>query len=119
MTEEDLKARTKQFALRVLRLVDSLPHSFGARTIGKQLADSATSVGANYRSACRGRSRKEFLAKLGIVEEEADESAYWLELVVESGLVKSPLVEPLLQEAQAITKIMRASRLTASRRLKE
>lgn len=76
MTEDELKQRTKQFALRVMKLVDSLPHTPAGRTIRSQLADSGTSVGANYRSACRGRSKREFIAKLGTVEEEADGSAY-------------------------------------------
>ena len=73
MTEDELKRRTKQFALRVMRLVAALPHSVEARVIGKQLVAAGTSVGANYRAACRGRSRAEFVAKLGIAEEEADE----------------------------------------------
>lgn len=86
MTTEELKQRTKQFALRNIKLVQSLPSEDVARTIGRQLLRSGTSVGANYRAACRARSDAEFRAKLGIVEEEADESAYWMELLVESGV---------------------------------
>ncbi|MGA2467480.1 MAG: four helix bundle protein [Thermodesulfobacteriota bacterium] len=86
------------------------------RVIGKQLIRSGTSVGANYRSACKGRSKAEFAAKLGIVEEEADETAYWLELIVEGGLLEKNLVEPLLKEANEIVAIMASSRKSASRR---
>ena len=84
MTEEEFKNRTKQIALRVIRLVESLPSSNTAQIIGKQLLRSATSIGANYRAACRGKSTADVLYKLAIVEEEADESLYWLELLVES-----------------------------------
>src|SRR5436309_2820591 len=108
MTEDELKRRTKQFALRVLKLIDALPTTLGGRTVGSQLVSSGTSVGANYRSACRGRSRAEFIAKLGIVEEEADESAFWLELIMESGMLQGRLVQPLHQEATGLAKIMRA-----------
>ena len=81
----DLKERTKTFALSILRLVDDLARSRASDVIGRQLLRAATSVAANYRSARRARSRKEFLAKMGIVEEEADESAFWLELMLEAG----------------------------------
>ncbi len=81
MNAEELKARTKKFALRVLKLVAALPKNIQGRTIGGQLVRSGTSVAANYRAACRGRSRAEFIAKIGVVEEEADESAFWLELI--------------------------------------
>jgi four helix bundle protein len=116
MNEEDLKRRTKQFALRVIKLVGSLPRSIEGRAIGNQLINSGTSVGANYRSACKGRSKAEFVAKLGIVEEEADETAYWLELIIEGGLLEKGLVEPLLKEANEIVAIMASSRKSASRR---
>lgn len=112
MNEDDLKQRTKQFALCVLKVVDALPNRRSAWTVGGQLADSGTSVGANYRSACRGRSRAEFVSKLGIVEEEADESAYWLELIIEAEMLKPALIEPLRKEAVEITKIIRSSRMT-------
>jgi four helix bundle protein len=111
MTEpaKDLKVRTKQFALRVIKLVNSLPKNWIAQTIGKQILRSATSVGANYRAAWRGRSRAEFRAKLEIVLEECDETAYWLELLQEAEIMKAPLLEPLRHEADQITAIMVAS----------
>lgn len=87
MTENDLLQRTKDFALRVIKLVDALPNTIAGRKIGDQLIRSGTSVAANYRSACRGRSKAEFIAKLGIVEEEADESALWMELIMASNLI--------------------------------
>jgi four helix bundle protein len=117
MTEAELKRRTKQFALRVLRLVGALPRTIEARAIGSQLVRSATSVGANYRAACRGRSKAEFIAKLGTVEEEADESAYWMELVIEGGLLQKPRVDSLHREACELTAIMAASRISASKSL--
>jgi four helix bundle protein len=79
MNAEELKKRTKLFALRILKLVAALPNTLQGRTVGGQLVRAGTSVGANYRAACRGRSKAEFIAKLGVVEEEADESAYWLD----------------------------------------
>jgi four helix bundle protein len=113
-----LRERTTAFALRVMRLVDSLPRTRAAEVISRQLLRSATSVGANYRAACRGRSKAEFLAKLGIVEEEADECVYWIELVVASGLMKEELVHPLLQEANEIVSMIVASiRTGRTRRL--
>ena len=118
MNAEDLKARTKQFAIRVLKLVAALPNSVSGRTAGGQLARSGTSVGSNYRAACRGRSKPEFIAKLGVVEEEADESAFWMELIIEGGLLKKQAVEPLLSEANELAKIMARSRISASATLK-
>jgi four helix bundle protein len=115
--ELELKKRTKAFALRVMKLVGALPETTVGRTIGNQLIRSATSVGANYRSACRGRSKPEFVAKLGIVVEEADECVYWLELIVEGELLKKALVEPLLLEANELTAIMIASHKTAQSRI--
>jgi len=88
MDEEELKRRTKRFALQVMVLVDSLPNTQVGRAIGAQLVRSGTSVGANYRAACRGRSKAEFAAKLGTVEEEADESGYWMELIIEGKLME-------------------------------
>ena len=115
MNKDDLKARTKQFALRVLKLVDALPNSKSGRAIGGQLVRSGTSVGSNYRAACRARSRAEFIAKIGIVEEEADESAFWLELIIDHGLLKEAVVKPLLVEAGELTAIMASSRISAAR----
>ncbi len=89
MDAEELKKRTKQFALRVLNLVGALPNNIQGRAVGGQLVRAGTSVAANYRAACRGRSRAEFIAKLGTVEEEADESAFWLELIIEGSLLKA------------------------------
>ena len=115
MTEKELKGRTKQFALRVIELVGALPNNTVGRVIGGQLIRSGTSVGANYRAACRGRSKSEFRAKLGTVEEEADESGYWLELIIDAKLLSEGKVSRLLQEASELTAIMVASRLTASK----
>jgi four helix bundle protein len=115
MTEDELKKRTKQFALRVLKLIAALPKTVPGRTIGNQLARSGTSVAANYRAACRARSKIEFISKLGIVEEEADESALWLELIIESGLMKAALVDPLWREADEIVAIITSSRKSAAR----
>jgi len=113
MNERELKDRTKQFALRVIRLVAALPKTIEGKAIGRQPVSSGTSVGANYRSACRGRSRAEFIAKLGIVEEEVDESAFWMELIIENELLKNELVEPLLKEANELVAIMVSSRKSA------
>lgn len=118
MDETGLKQRTKAFALRVMKLVGALPETTVGRTIGNQLVRSATSVGANYRAACRGRSKPEFVAKLGIVVEEAEECVYWLELIIDGELLKKALVEPLLLEANEITAIMVASHKTAQSSIK-
>ena len=118
MNADDFKRRTKQFALRILKLVEALPNTVAGRTIGGQLVRSGTSVGSNYRAACRGRSKAEFIAKLGIVEEEADESAYWLELIIEGALLNAPLVQPLLDEANELTRMTAKSPVTASGRYK-
>lgn len=115
MDEKELKQRTKQFALRVIKLVDALPKTTVGRAIANQLMRAGTSVGANYRAACRSRSKAEFIAKIGTVEEEADESAYWMELIIESGLMKPALVHSLLQEANELVAIMASSRISASK----
>jgi four helix bundle protein len=117
MDADELKERTKQFALRVLKLVAALPNNIQGRAVGGQLVRSGTSVASNYRAACRGRSKAEFIAKLGIVEEEADESAFWLELIIEGSLLKAKLVQPLLDEANEITRIVASSRVTAKTKL--
>jgi len=116
MDADELKERTKRFALRILKLAAALPSTIEGKAIRGQLVRAGTSVGANYRAACRGRSRAEFVAKLGIVEEEADESAFWLELIIEGAFLNENRVQPLLDEANKITKIMASSRLTASKR---
>jgi len=112
MDERELKNRTKQFALRIIKIVDALPKTTTGRAIGNQLVRSGTSVGANYRAACRGRSKAEFLSKLGIVLEESDECEFWLELIIEAGLINER-AEPLLQEACELTAIFAKSFYTA------
>ena len=113
MNADDLKKRTKEYALRIITLVKALPNTPEGRAIGNQLIRSGTSVGANYRAVCRARSDAEFIAKLGIVIEEADESAFWLEIIIESKLLKRELVESLLAETNEITAIMVATRKTS------
>ncbi|MCK5642415.1 MAG: four helix bundle protein [Gammaproteobacteria bacterium] len=116
MNKEDLKLRTKQYALRIIKLVKALPKTAEGRIIGGQLLRSGTSVGANYRSACRSRSIAEFIAKLGIVIEEADESIFWMEIIIESGLMEKELVQDLIKEGNEILSIMIASSKSASKR---
>jgi len=115
MTPDQLKNRTKHFSLRVIRLVDALPKRKTAIVIGMQLLRCATSVGANYRAACRAQSKADFAAKMSIVETEADESVFWLELLVEAGVLKDTLVTALIAEANELTAIAAASRKTARR----
>jgi four helix bundle protein len=113
MNADEMKKRTRAFALRIVRLVEALPKNKTAEVIGKQLLRCGTSVGANYRASCRARSQADFIAKMGIVEEEADESIYWIELLVESGLVKTERVSGLLEEADQIVAIVVSSIRTA------
>src|SRR5438876_1885248 len=113
MTTDELKARTKSFALRVTRLVDALPNTVKGRAIANQIMRSATSVAANYRAACRARSRAEFIAKIGVVEEEADETAFWLELIIDAKIRSQEQLESLLKEASELVAIMAASRKSA------
>lgn len=110
---DNLRDRTKKFALRIIKLVDSLPKTLAARTIGGQLIRSGTSVPANYRAACRAKSNADFIAKMGIVEEETDESAFWIEFLVDAEIIKFPLVESLLDEANQLTAIWVTSINTA------
>jgi len=112
--KQELQRRTKQFALRVFKLVDALPHTPAGRAVASQLVRSATSVGANYRAACRARSRAEFAAKLGTVLEEADESLYWLELIRDGELMPDSKVSLLLTEADELTAILAAGRKSAA-----
>jgi four helix bundle protein len=114
--QDVLKKRTKQFALRVIHLTESLPAGKTADVIGRQLLRSGTSVAANYRAACRAKSPADFIAKMGIVEEETDESIYWMELLVEAGIVKESLLQPLMQEANELLAITVASINTAKKR---
>jgi len=109
MTELEFKNRTKEIALRIIRLVDSLPHSRSADVIGKQLLRSGTSVGANYRAACRGKSTADVVHKLSIVEEEADESIYWMELLIEAELVSSKKLGKLIADMNEIVAMTVAS----------
>ena len=111
--QEELRARTKKFALRVIRLFKNLPRSSEAQILGRQLLRSGTSVGANYRAAGRARSAAEFSAKIGIVLEEADESVFWLECLIETGIVKRELLQDLLKEANELVAIFAASYRTA------
>ena len=113
---EDLRRRTKEFALRVIKLFRALPKTEEARVLGRQILRSGTSVAANYRSACRARSRADFISKIGIAVEEADETAFWLELLVEANIVKKDRLENLLVEANALVRIFQASRTTAKSR---
>ena len=115
MNAQELKERTKQFALRVMRLVDSLPSTPKGRAIASQLVRSGTSVAANYRAACRGRSKAEFIAKVGIAEEEADETTLWLDLIIEDKLLPEQKIASLLKEANEVAAIMAASCISASR----
>ena len=104
-----MKARTKRFALRIIKLVESLPETKSAGVTGKQLLRSGTSVGANYRSACRAKSTADFSFKLSIVEEEADESVYWMELLVEAGIMRQSLLSGLMDEANQLVAIIVSS----------
>jgi four helix bundle protein len=110
---KDLVERTKQFSLRIVRLVDALPRRKSATVIGNQLLRSATSIGANYRAARRGRSRADFISKLNIALEEADESLYWLELLSEARLMATPLLADLLDEANQLVAMLTSSAKTA------
>ena len=115
MDANELKGRTKTFALDVIRFAEWLPNNQTGWILGKQLLRAGTSVGANYRAACKSRSKAEFIAKIGVVEEEADECCYWLELIQASKLVDISKVENLYREANELTAIMAASRRSASK----
>ncbi|PSB46905.1 four helix bundle protein [filamentous cyanobacterium Phorm 6] len=109
MDEQEFKRRTKQLALRVIKLVDALPKGAASQVIGKQLIRSATSVGANYRAACRAKSTADLISKLRIVEEEADESLYWMELIVEAELVDVTKLKSIMSETNEILAMTVAS----------
>jgi four helix bundle protein len=111
----DLKERTKKFALRILKVVRSLPSNSEGRLLGNQLLRSGTSVAANYRAVCRARSRGEFLSKLAIVIEEADETAFWLEFLAEAGVVPEARLKDLISESGQLVAIFNASRTTAKK----
>jgi four helix bundle protein len=115
VSKSELLARTKGFSLRILKLVDRLPQTMSGRAIGNQLVRCGTSVGANYRAACRSRSRAEFAAKLGVVAEEADETVYWLELLRDANVLSKEKLSELLREANELTAIFTAGRRSSSR----
>jgi four helix bundle protein len=115
--KEEFKARTQAYAVRVLVLVEALPRTRGADVLGRQLLRAATSVGANYRAACRAKSLPDFIAKLGIVEEEADESLYWMELLIKSGLSRRDQIAALMTEGNELVAMTVASINTARQRL--
>jgi len=119
MNENEMKKRTKQFGLRVIKLVESLPSGQSARTIGNQLLRSGMSVGANYRAACRGRSKADFIAKAGISLEEADECLYWMEMLQEAGIVPVEKMKDLMKEADELVAIFTASIKTARANLNQ
>ena len=118
MNREELLARTKQFVLRIMKLVDALPHTVSGRAVADQIVRSGMAVGANYRAACRAKSRADFICKINIVLEEADETAYWLELIREGELWAQELVKPLHDEAEELTRIFSSSLHTAKTGLK-
>lgn len=113
MNQEEMKQRTKLFALGIIQLVGSLPKERTAEVLGRQLLRSGTSVGSNYRSACRAKSIADFISKMGIVEEEADESLYWMELLIEAGIEVNMKMEALMKEGGELLSIMVASIKTA------
>jgi len=117
MDAEELKQRTKIFGLKIIRLVGDLPSTKTTLVIGNQLIRSGTSVGANYRAACRGRSKAEFIAKMGIVIEEADESIYWMEMLIEAGIMSQDDLNELISEANQLVAIFTASVKTARSQL--
>lgn len=119
INEDGMKKRTKQFALRAIQLCEALPETRTGRVIANQLLHSATTVAANYRAACRARSTADFVNKIGITLEEADESAYWMELIVEANLMPDTRVSSLLNEATELTAILNASHKTANQKLSQ
>ena len=113
MTEKELKIRTRKFAVEILNFDDKLPNRRSANIIGNQLGRSASSIASNYRAACRARSHAEFIAKIGIVEEEADESIFWLDVIPDTKNSTTELITPLLNEARELTAIFTAASKTA------
>jgi len=113
MTKEELKNRTKLFALLIIKLIELLPNTKAGNAIGNQLIRSGTSVASNYRAACRARSNADFVSKITVVEEESDESLFWLELIAESNLLKNGILQDAIKEADELTAIFTASGKTA------
>jgi len=118
MNQEQLKERFKEFALRIIKLTRALPKIYEGKVISGQLFRCGTSSAANYRAACRGRSKPDFIAKLGIVEEELDESMFWMEIVVESKMIKEELVKNLYNETNELLSIIIKSKITARNNIK-
>ena len=116
MDSEDFKRRTKAFALEIIQLVESLPKNRTTGVIGGQLLRAGTSVGSNYRAACRAKSTADFISKMGTVEEEADETLYWMELLLEDKIVEESLLEPLMKEADEILAMTVSSIKTARKK---
>jgi four helix bundle protein len=116
MTPDELRTRTKSFALRVVKLYRSLPRTADAQVMGKQHLRCGTSVAANYRASCRSRSRAEFAARIGIVVEEADESGFWLEMLADAEIVKMSLLKEILQESKELTAIFTATQQSVRKR---
>jgi len=114
VSKAELLARTKIFSLRILKLADHLPRTMSGRAIGPQLVRSGTAIGANYRAACRSRSRAEFAAKLGVVAEEADETVYWLELLRDGKLLSETELSGVLKEANELTAIFTSARRSST-----
>lgn len=112
---DELRQRTKRFAIRIVNLFRALPRSADAQTLGKQLLRSGTSVAANYRAVCRARSKAEFISKMGIVVEEAEETVFWLEILTETGVVSSAKAEDLQKEPNELLAIFGASLRTAKK----
>jgi four helix bundle protein len=113
MTEKELKPRTRNFAVEILNFVDELPNRRSANIIGNQLGTSASSIASNYKAACRARSHAEFISKIGIVEEEADESVFWLDIIPDTKNSTTQIITPLLNEARELTTIFTAASKTA------
>jgi four helix bundle protein len=116
MNEIEMKAQTKRFALRILRLADTLPRTRSGNAIANQIVRSGSSVAANYRALCRAKSRADFIHKASIVEEEADETCFWLEMIIDASLLPLERIKPLLQEGGELTAIAVATRRTTSAR---
>ena len=113
MTEDQMKQRTREFAVKVIQAVENLPRTTPSMVIGRQIIRSATSVGANYRSACRARSKPDFISKLAVAEEESDETQYWLELLHDLRLIDVDIFRSMHQEADELTRILASSGKTA------
>jgi len=112
VNEQEFKERTRKLALRVIRLVESLPKTPSAQVVGRQLLRSGTSIGANHRAACRARSKADFISKMGVVEEEADETIYWTELLAEAGIIERERLSSLTKETEEILSMVVASSKT-------